>query len=155
MAFLSLMIRAMNKSFGSSTPWALFTESTTDSGGMRNCPARMKTEPQEKRQTKQAGMRTTPLPTAAPAVFRTHSAADYSNEIPWQSFSVKFWNVADSNVGSSDTIPKIWSWKKIRHTVQADHPAEMANRGTLAEVSGHLLFFIYFRYGRQIVEAAV
>lgn len=60
----------------------LSTESTTDPGGKRNCPARTNTGPQEKHWTKQVGMWTTSSPTAAPAAFRTHSAAGCSNGMP-------------------------------------------------------------------------
>lgn len=45
-------------------------------------PARTNTGPQEKHWTKQVGTWTTSSPTAAPAAFRTHSAAGCSNGMP-------------------------------------------------------------------------
>ena len=81
-AFWSLTIQTMSESLGNSTPQVLSTESITAPGGKRNCPARTNTGPQEKHWTKQVGMWTTSSPTAAPAAFRTHSAAGCSNGMP-------------------------------------------------------------------------
>ena len=104
MVFSSLMIRAMNESFGSSTPRALSIESTTDSGVMRNCTAKMNNKPQKK--LGKIGCDTTSSPTVAPAAFRTHSAAGCSSEMPRQTFSMRFGNAADSNTSPSDTTTK-------------------------------------------------
>lgn len=107
-AFWSLMIRTTSECSGSSTPQALSNESNTYPGRKRNCPARMNTESQEKRRTKQVGMWTTSFPTAALAVFRTHSAETRSNEMSRLTSSMRFESVADSNAGSSGTITRTW-----------------------------------------------